>query len=292
MATSPATLNADQFCYDTARASRSNFLVAFAFLPRERQRALYSFYAYCRLLDDIADSTKLTVAEKNHQLETWQKEIDGLYQDRPQHLVTQALQPHLIQFNIPQVWLRDILHGVRQDLTVSHYNDFSALYRYCYHVAGAVGLVCTRIFGCSSPRALAWGETLGIAFQLTNILRDMGQDFRDGRVYIPIDEIHAAGLTPETLISGTGTAAFLQLMQTQWQRAASYYQMARDLYPHDDAAQLLPANLMTHYYQSLLHKIRRANFPTASPVRLSRAHKMLLLTRLLPRLWTKVRSAA
>jgi phytoene synthase len=176
------TVSPDEYCQQKAAASGSSFYYSFLFLPPERRRAITALYAFCREVDDVVDECTDTQVARA-KLAWWRSEVAGLYAGNPQHPVTRALHPFTGTFQIGAERLNDIVTGMEMDLTQSRYADFADLERYCYHVAGAVGLLAAGIFGYRNPRTLDYARNLGTAFQLTNIIRDVGEDARKNRIY-------------------------------------------------------------------------------------------------------------
>src|SRR5471032_2171166 len=178
----------DEYCQQKAAASGSSFYYSFLFLPPERRRAITALYAFCREVDDVVDECSDAQLART-KLAWWRMEIGKLFEGNPNHPVTKALQPFLEKFQIGQERLNEIVDGMEMDLTQTRYLDFAGLERYCYHVAGAVGLLAAGIFGYKDPQTLEYAKNLGTAFQLTNIIRDVGEDARKNRIYLPIDEL-------------------------------------------------------------------------------------------------------
>ena len=178
----------DEYCQQKAAASGSSFYYSFLFLPPERRRAITALYAFCREVDDVVDECSDAQLART-KLAWWRMEIGKLFEGTPNHPVTKALRPFIEKFQIGQERLNDIVDGMEMDLTQTRYLDFAGLERYCYHVAGAVGLLAAGIFGYGNPRTLEYAKNLGTAFQLTNIIRDVGEDARKNRIYLPVDEL-------------------------------------------------------------------------------------------------------
>ena len=178
----------DEYCQRKAAQSGSSFYYSFLFLPPEQRRAITAIYAFCREVDDVVDeSTDPAIAAA--KLAWWRGEIAALYANRPQHPVTRALAPFIEPYSITAVRLNEILDGMDMDLAQTRYPDFAALERYCYRVAGVVGLLAADIFGHVNPQTFRYAEMLGTALQLTNIIRDVGEDARKNRIYLPMDEL-------------------------------------------------------------------------------------------------------
>jgi phytoene synthase len=260
-----------------ARASRSNFYYAFLFLPREQRDAITTAYAFCRQTDDlIDDATSLPAAAE--ALRRWREELDRCYAGTPAHPTFQALAQVLVRFPIPQEYFADIIAGCEMDATTARYATFQDLALYCYRVASCVGLICIEIFGATNPATRQYAHDMGIAFQLTNIIRDVGQDARRGRIYIPQEDLRRFGVPEADILEGRRTPAFLELMRFQAERAKAYF--ARAQAPREDRPRLLAAEIMRSIYRALLRTIEEGGFPVlGDPIRLSRPHRISLALR-------------
>lgn len=250
----------DEYCQQKAAQSGSSFYYSFLFLPPERRRAITAFYAFCREVDDVVDTVH-DPGVAAAKLAWWRTEIDRLRDGTPQHPVTQALLPFVTPMGIDTQYLQLIIDGMEMDLRQSRYWDFESLRKYCYHVAGVVGIVSARIFGHTEVATLQYAETLGLAFQLTNIIRDVGEDARNGRVYLPEDELQRYGLNDNTLLRNVSSGDFQGLMKFQTQRARTYYDQALTLLPAADRRAQRPGLIMASIYRTLLDEIERADFP-------------------------------
>ena len=246
----------DEYCQQRAAASGSSFYYSFLFLPLERRRAITALYAFCREIDDVVDECA-DPGVAAAKLAWWRDEVAALYAGTPQHPVTRALLPLAIPYGITQVRLNEILDGMAMDLQHTRYPDFAALERYCYHVAGVVGLLAAGIFGYANPQTLRYAEGLGTAFQLTNIIRDVGEDARKNRIYLPLDELQRFGVPAGDILGGRHTDAFARLMAFQIDRAEAHYERALALLPSEDRKPQRPGLLMAAIYRALLAEIRR-----------------------------------
>ena len=245
----------DQYCQQKAAQSGSSFYYSFLFLPAERRRAITALYAFCREVDDIVDEcTDVGVART--KLAWWRTQLAALYEGHGDHPVAQALVPVVAQFNLPQARLQEIIDGMEMDLTQRRYADFAALKLYCHRVAGVVGLLSAEIFGYSDPRTLDYAENLGLAFQLTNIIRDVGEDARRDRVYLPLDELARHNVAVADIMHARAGDGFRQLMQFQIERALGYYRDAYALLPAADRKSQRPGLIMAAIYHTLLAEIR------------------------------------
>ena len=249
----------DEYCQQKAAASGSSFYYSFLFLPPERRRAITALYAFCREVDDVVDET----ADENLariKLAWWRNEIGQMFRGNPQHPVTRALAPCLAPFALTQERLEEILDGMEMDLMQTRYLDFKGLERYCYLVAGVVGLCAADIFGRTDERTLEYARNLGLAFQLTNIIRDVGEDARRGRVYLPVNELQQFKVPVADILHARYSDNFSQLMAFQHQRAKSYYHAAFAALPAADRRAQRPGLIMAAIYGALLEEIRRDSF--------------------------------
>ncbi len=252
-------MNAHQFVSRLTRKSRSNFFYAFLVLPRAQREAIYACYAFCRIVDDAVDLGQDRAAQRA-ELARWRQEIARVYEGRAQHPAGQRLQVALRQFAIPRAALEEIIAGVEMDLDHPTYETWDALYPYCYRVASAVGLCCIEIFGYSDARAREYAVNLGVALQLTNILRDVQVDARNGRTYLPQVELRRFGVTTEDLAEGRYTPQFVQPMPFEAERAREYYQRAWAALPAADRRRLYAAEIMGRTYFALLRAIEARRF--------------------------------
>jgi phytoene synthase len=249
----------DEYCQQKAAQSGSSFYYSFLFLPPERRRAITALYAFCREVDDIADEVSdLGIART--KLAWWRTEVANLFAGHPQHPVTKALAPFVPAYGIDAGRLNEIVDGMEMDLTHHRYSDFDALRLYCHRVAGVVGQLSASIFGYRNPSTLEYAEALGIAFQLTNIVRDVGEDARRDRVYLPQDELARFGLGAGDILARRGGEKFAALMDFQAQRAQSYYDLAYSRLPPEDRASQRAGLIMAAIYRTLLEEIRRDRF--------------------------------
>ena len=246
----------EDYCQQKAAASGSSFYYSFLFLPPERRRAITALYAFCREVDDVVDecSDAQVAAGK---LAWWRAELDALYAGRPQHPVTKALQAVLPQFALPQEQLLEIIDGMEMDLQQTRYLDFKALSLYCYRVASVVGLLAAEIFGHTDRRTLKYAHDLGMAFQLTNIIRDVGEDARRGRVYLPLDELKRFDVPVADILNARHSENFRRLMEFQIERAEGYYAQAMSQLPDVDRKTQRPGLVMAAIYRTLLDEIKR-----------------------------------
>ncbi len=244
----------DEYCQDKAAASGSSFYNSFRFLSRDKRRAITALYAFCREVDDVVDEcSDANVARTT--LNWWRNEVSAIYGGTPQHPVTQALVPIVKQFNMAQEHLLEIIDGMEMDLDLPRYADFKSLQLYCYRVASVVGLLSVEIFGYTDRQTLKYAHDLGIAFQLTNIIRDVGEDARRNRIYLPMDEMQQFGVTAADILNGRETENFQKLMTFQIERAQRYYQQALDHLPAVDRKAQRTGLIMAAIYRAVLEEV-------------------------------------
>ena len=249
----------DEYCQDKAAKSGSSFYYSFLFLPPPRRAAITALYAFCREVDDAVDETADS-AVAAAKLMWWRGELLQLFAGTPTHPVTRALLPHLEAYRITHQHLADIIDGMEMDLTQTRYLDYAGLRRYCHHVAGVVGILAAGIFGATEPRTLEYAAKLGLAFQLTNIIRDVGEDARKGRIYLPVDELKRFAVPAADILNGRDSAQFRALMSFQAERAHQVYDEAMDLLPAADRKAQRPGLIMAAIYRTLLREIESENF--------------------------------
>jgi 15-cis-phytoene synthase len=252
-------VTADEYCRQKAAGSGSSFYYSFLFLPPERRRAITALYAFCREVDDVVDEIRdPQVAQA--KLAWWRQEVATIYAGEPQHPVARALQPFVGPYGLAEQHLQAIIDGMSMDLERSRYLDFAELEQYCHRVAGVVGLLSAAIFGYANARTLEYAHDLGIAFQLTNIVRDVGEDARRGRIYLPQDELARFGVPPSSLLRGERAPGFEALMAHQAARARAWYAKALGALPAEDRKAQAPGLIMAAIYRTLLGEIERDGF--------------------------------
>jgi phytoene synthase len=252
-------MSPDEYCQQKTVQSGSSFYYSFLFLPPERRRAITALYAFCREVDDTVDeATDASLARI--KLAWWRTEVSAMYKGTPNHPVTQALKPHLDAYHLEEQHLQAIIDGMEMDLDQSRYLDYPGLRKYCWHVAGVVGILSASIFGFSNPQTLQYAEKLGLAFQLTNIIRDVGDDARRGRIYLPVNELQQFGVTAADLLNARHSDKFEALMKFQTERAQALYDEALALLPKEDRRAQRPGLMMAAIYRTLLDEIARDNF--------------------------------
>ncbi|OZI33866.1 squalene synthase HpnD [Bordetella genomosp. 10] len=246
----------DEYCQDKAAKSGSSFYYAFLFLPPERRRAIVAMYAFCREVDDVVDEVS-DVSVARIKLAWWRTEIDRMFGGAPDHPVTRALEPHLQPYGITRERLLAVIDGMEMDLDQTRYLDWPGLRKYCWHAAGVVGELSASIFGYGDPATLEYAEKLGLAFQMTNIIRDVGDDARRGRIYLPIDELQRFGVKAADILNGKYSEGFPALMAFQAQRARELYREAMRALPESDRRAQRPGLMMAAIYHALLDEIER-----------------------------------
>lgn len=249
--------------YPHAAEKSSNFYLGFLFLSAPKRRALAAVYAYCRLIDDIVDSGSLGKEEARKMLSFWRQEIDRLYDGRPTHSIAMDLLPHLKPYQLPKQAFLEVIRGCEMDLECTRYETFEQLESYMKGVACSVGELSVRIFGLThtpADKAAEFVKLFGYAFQLTNIIRDVGADLEMGRIYLPDSEMRQADYTREALLAREHNAAFDRLMEIEYKRARGYYQRARNLVDFRDRPALVCAEVMAHVYEGILEETKARGF--------------------------------
>ena len=252
-------MSPDEYCQQKAAQSGSSFYYSFLFLPPERRRAITALYAFCREVDDTVDDA-VDVSVARTKLAWWRKEVAAMYAGTPTHPVTRALQPHTEPYSLKAEHLQAIIDGMEMDLDQTRYLDYPGLQRYCWHVAGVVGILSASIFGCTRDETRQYAEKLGLAFQLTNIIRDVGDDARKGRIYLPMSELQQFGVTAADILNARHSENFEKLMRFQYERAQRTYDEAFALLPKEDRRAQRPGLIMAAIYRTLLEEIERDNF--------------------------------
>jgi 15-cis-phytoene synthase len=242
-----------------AAASGSSFYYAFLFLPPPKRAAITAFYAFCREVDDVVDD----VADPSvaaSKLAWWAGEVGQLFAGQPSHPVMRALQPHIEPYNITAAHLTAVIEGCQMDLQQNRYLDYPALERYCHLVAGVVGEVAARIFGQTTDVTTAYAHAMGQAFQLTNIIRDVGEDAMRGRIYLPVNELQQFDVKANDILKRVYSEQFVALMQFQADRAHQLYDQALAMLPAQDKRTQKPGLMMANIYRALLREIERDGF--------------------------------
>jgi phytoene synthase len=259
------------------KKSQSNLAFAFVSLSKEKRRDITTFYAFCRQIDDAADDPNVPLAERKHWLEGWRRWLRKEEAGEPGF--AWELRKVIERYQIDLQLFEEILLGVEADLHPVAYPNFGALHRYCYRVAGAVGLVSIEIFGYRNPKCKEYAHILGVALQLTNIIRDVGKDLQNGgRIYLPLAELSMFGYSEESLRNRVYDRRFVRLMQYQSERARSFFAQARRLLPQEDRRSMIAAEGMRAIYFDLLQRIERDRFQVFEKTyRLSRLEKAMII---------------
>jgi phytoene synthase len=253
----------DQYCQEKAIQSGSSFYYSFLYLPSEKRRAITALYAFCREVDDVVDECA-DVSVARAKLAWWRQETTAIFdttgKNKPSHPVAKALAEVAISFNLTAERLNQIIDGMEMDLDYNRYADFETLRLYCYHVASVVGLCSAEIFGYRNPETLKYAQDLGLAFQLTNIIRDVGEDARRDRIYLPQDELARFGVTDEDILHSRETDNFRRMMEFQINRAESYYANAFNALPAEDRKNQRAGIIMAAIYRTLLKEIQEDGY--------------------------------
>jgi phytoene synthase len=254
------------------RQSKSNLALAFISLGRERKRDITVFYAFCRVIDDIADSAQFDVAQKQSRLAAWREMLRSAGADEP--LLAREVRSLIDKYSLPIDILEEIIAGVEMDLSISRYATFEELRVYCYRVASAVGLVSIEIFGYRNARCKEYALELGLALQMTNIIRDVGKDLRSGRIYLPQEDLARFGYSEMELRDRQHNERFVRLMEFEAARARELFSRARAALPPEDRRAMVPAEIMSSIYRGLLRRMELDQFRVfEKEYRLSRLEK-------------------
>ncbi len=252
-------MNPDDYCQKKAASSGSSFYYSFLFLPAAQRRAIIALYAFCREVDDVVDDcTDPGVARL--KLQWWREEVHRLFAEQASHPVTRALAGPIGAYNLPEEYFLEIIDGMEMDLNQTRYESFKALALYCHRVAGVVGLLSAEIFGYEDRATLDYAVNLGMALQLTNILRDVHEDARRGRIYFPQDEMQDAGISEDDLLAGKTTENIRQFLARQGERAEEFYKHALEQLPEVDRMRQRSGIIMAEIYRTLLKEIANDGF--------------------------------
>ncbi|MEI6600440.1 MAG: presqualene diphosphate synthase HpnD [Comamonadaceae bacterium] len=248
-----------EYVQQKAAASGSSFYYAFLFLPAPRRAAITAFYAFCREIDDVVDETA-DAGVAGSKLAWWQTEVAQAFAGRPSHPVLQALMPLAANFQIEQRHLLAVIEGCQMDLNQTRYLDYPGLQRYCHLVAGVVGEVAANIFGRTQEQTTHYAHKLGLALQLTNIIRDVGEDALRGRIYLPMNELQQFDVKAHEILKRSESDRFIELMKFQTRRAHDLYDEALQLLPQADRRAQKPGLMMASIYRALLREIEHDQF--------------------------------
>lgn len=270
------SMTPEQYCEDKVAQSGSNFSLSFLFLPKEKRKAMNALYAFCREVDDVVDEcSDKDVARKT--LQWWRQDITAAYTDQAEHPVNKALSAIRHDYNLPLEYFLEIIDGMEMDLDYDAYPTFKELSLYCYRVASVVGLLSAEIFGYENRTTQKYAHQLGMAFQLTNILRDVGEDRDRGRLYIPLDELERFSVSSDDVLNRNLNDNMKKLLRFQYQRANEYYDKAFKLLPEEDRYAQRIGLIMAAIYHKTLKKIEQEDFPVFEKrVRLPALQKLWL----------------
>jgi phytoene synthase len=282
--------DAQSYCTALTKRSGSNFYYSLLFLPRARREAMYTIYAFCREVDSAVDDAPAG-SDPRQSLQGWRAELAAAYHGTPTVPVAISLAEHARRLDIPEKLFEELIAGVEMDLTTTRYQTFNDLYPYCYRVASVVGLICLKVFGTRSPQAEDYAVNLGVAFQLTNILRDLGPDADRRRIYLPQEDLRRFGYTEDDLARRTYSPKFLELMRFECDRARDFYDRARhaiDSLPAADRQALIVAEIMRGVYRRILERIESSRYRVFGPrVGLAPSYRLALAAAI----WLKSRLA-
>jgi 15-cis-phytoene synthase len=246
--------------YEITAKSKSNFLYSFSLLPKDKNEAINTVYAFCRKTDDIVDSETDSAEIKFKNIRLWRGEFEKALEGKSEYSLLNQLNKIIRKFNIPVEPFFELIKGVESDLQTSRYRDFETLYNYCYRVAVTVGLISIEVLGYRTKNAKDYAVNLGIAMQLTNILRDIKYDALNGRIYIPEEDLKRFGYSENDLLNFRYNDSFVELMKFECKRAREYFEKATDCFHNDDRKMLFPARIMQHIYFAILKNIEKMNY--------------------------------
>ncbi len=248
----------NEYCKEKAASSGSSFYYSFLFLPKAKRQAITALYAFCREVDDIADDCK-DISVARIKLAWWRSEISHLYAGKPQHPVSKALADAIERYHLDEEHFLEIIDGMEMDLDQNRYADFKQLQLYCYRVASVVGLLSVQIFGFKDRKTLKYAHDLGMALQLTNIIRDVGEDARRNRIYLPLDELKKFGVTEAEILNSQSSDRTQALLEFQIERAETFYDRALLELPSEDRKTQRTGLMMAAIYRTLLREIKADN---------------------------------
>ena len=270
---------AQAYCTNLTKLSGSNFYYSFAFLPKPKREAMYTVYAFCKAVDSAVDEPP-PGSDPKEELRRWRAELDLVYAGEPTWPLMISLAHHARRLSIPKAYFEELIKGVEMDLATTRYGTFEELSLYCYRVASIVGLICLHIFGPTSAHAQDYAVDLGMAFQLTNILRDLATDAGQGRVYIPQEDLSRFGYSDAELLGRKESPHLYEMIRFEAQRARMYYakaQAALSSLPSKDRRALTVAEIMRAVYSTILERIERPDHAVFGPrVRLSTSNRLAI----------------
>lgn len=245
---------------DITQKSKTNFLYSFSLLPKEKYEAINTVYAFCRHTDDIVDNEDDTTELRYQKIREWRDEFERSLTGKSKYSLLNQVNKIIRNFNIPVEPFFELIKGMESDLQVSRYKDFETLYQYCFRAAATVGLMCIEIFGYKTENAKQYAVNLGIALQLTNILRDIKYDAMNGRIYLPAEDLKRFGYSEDDLMNFRYNESFIELMKFECKRAREYFEKANNCFVKEDRKLLFPARIMQKIYFNILEKIEKMNY--------------------------------
>ncbi|HRJ86921.1 MAG TPA: squalene/phytoene synthase family protein [Ignavibacteria bacterium] len=245
---------------EITQSSKTNFLYSFSLLPKDKYEAINTVYAFCRQTDDIVDNEMDSTELKFRKIREWKNEFEKALKGTSSYALLNQVTKIIRNFNIPVEPFFELIKGMEADLQVSRYKDFNTLYQYCFRAAATVGLMCIEIFGYKTQSAKEYAVNLGIALQLTNILRDVKFDALNGRIYLPEEDMKKFGYTEDDLMNFRYNESFVELMKYECKRARDYFEKANNAFAKEDRKQLFPARIMQKIYFNILQKIEKMNY--------------------------------
>ena len=276
---SMTSAEAQAYCIELTKKSGSNFYYSFLFLPKARRNAMYTIYAFCKAVDSAVDEPT-PGSDPKEELRRWRAELEEVYGGSPTWPIMISLAHHVKRLSIPKAYFDELIKGVEMDLVTTRYRTFEELSLYCYRVASVVGLICLHVFGPTSAHAQDYAVDLGMAFQLTNIMRDLGTDAEQGRIYLPQEDLAQFGYSETDLLQRHNNPQLRELVHFEAKRARAYYgkaQAALDGLPKSDRRALSVAEIMRAVYSRILERIDRPDHAVFGPrVRLSTSHRLAL----------------
>jgi 15-cis-phytoene synthase len=274
---------AQAYCTAYTKNSGSNFYYSFLFLPKARREAMYTVYAFCKAIDSAVDEPAAGSNPKE-ELTHWRNELDAVYSGTPTTPIMVSLAHHVKSMGIPKAYFEELIKGVEMDLFNNRYVTFDELSLYCYRVASVVGLICLHIFGVTSARAQDYAVALGMAFQLTNILRDVGTDAGERRIYLPLEDLRKWNYAEKSMLNRSYSPEFCALMEYEASRAHHYYQradVALKALPPKERRALTVAEIMRGIYSRILDQIERSNYQVfGSRISLTTTQRLIIALRI------------
>jgi phytoene synthase len=269
-----------EYCHQVTRKADTNFYLGFTFLPKDKRNAVYASYAFCRYADDIVDEMKGKGVEA--LILRWERDLDNAYVGKATHPIMVAMADAVKRYRIPKEPYKGLIAGCKMDLTIKRYRNFQELLQYCDLVATTIGKISLHIFGYKNPNAKKYARYLSIALQLTNILRDVGEDARKGRIYIPVDELERFGYSESELMRGVMNTQYYRLMKFQVGRAREYYRKAYEVTKLMSADSRFAAVMMGAVYARILDKIERQGYTVfEGETKLSEFEKKMLTLQMM-----------